>query len=198
MKKIFNSLTESNYKLLIILLVPSLFLTKTLEMALISSLLLFTTILIISVIMQMFKNKKGAIYFYINIIITAIIVSMMLFLINLISVDLFHVLKIYFPIMMMSYPLVEVNEKNKIKNNVTVSTWGSILIIILGFIRELFGNNTLTFLNLLTPLTGYKAIYQIFPENNILPVEILLNPAGGFILLGLIFWIINYIKGGNN
>ena len=41
----------------------------------------------------------------------------------------------------------------------------AIVLIILATIREILGNNTITIMDNLSTITGYKVIYKIFPNN---------------------------------
>jgi Na+-translocating ferredoxin:NAD+ oxidoreductase RnfE subunit len=67
-------------------------------------------------------------------------------------------------------------------------------ISILGLIREILGSNTITIMNNISSITGYRAIYKIFPDNIILPNNVFITSAGAFILLGIIIGIINAIR----
>ena len=65
--------------------------------------------------------------------------------------------------------------------------------MVIGAIREILGNNTITFMDKISSITGYRAIYKIFPENNVLPIEFLTTPAGAFMTLGLLLAFFQYL-----
>ncbi len=65
---------------------------------------------------------------------------------------------------------------------------------ILGLIRELLGNNQITIMEKISPLTGFLMEYQVFPKNNIIPNSLFLSPAGAFLTLGILLGVINAIR----
>ena len=50
-------------------------------------------------------------------------------------------------------------------------------------------------MNSLSSITGYRAVYKILPDTNILPITIFSTPAGAFLTLGILAGIINYVRG---
>lgn len=70
----------------------------------------------------------------------------------------------------------------------------TLALMILGAIREIFGNNTITFMDKISSITGYRAVYRIFPENNVLPIEFLTTPSGAFMTLGLLLAVFQYFQ----
>ena len=66
--------------------------------------------------------------------------------------------------------------------------------MIIGAIREIIGNNTITFMDKISSITGYRAIYRIFPENDVLPINFITTPAGAFLTLGLLLALFQYIQ----
>jgi Na+-translocating ferredoxin:NAD+ oxidoreductase subunit E len=59
-------------------------------------------------------------------------------------------------------------------------------IMIIALVREIIGNGTLTIMDSLSSLTGYRIVYQIYPDMNVLPFKVLKEPAGAFITLGFL------------
>ena len=47
----------------------------------------------------------------------------------------------------------------------------------------------------ISSITGYRAIYKVLPITNILPIPILVTPAGAFLIFGILAGIINYVRG---
>lgn len=66
-------------------------------------------------------------------------------------------------------------------------------LMILGFLREVLGNNTLTIMDRMSSLTGYRAVYSI-PLNEIFKISILTQPAGAFLVLGFLLALIKWRK----
>ena len=67
--------------------------------------------------------------------------------------------------------------------------------MIIALIREILGSNTITLMDNISTLTGYKAIYKILPSNDILPINIFSKEAGAFLTLGILIAISKYIGG---
>ena len=67
-------------------------------------------------------------------------------------------------------------------------------LMLLGFIREVLGSNTLTIMDGISSFTGYRAVYKVLPDTNILPITIFQKPAGAFLTLGLLLAFFNYLK----
>ena len=70
----------------------------------------------------------------------------------------------------------------------------TLALCIIALIREVLGSNTITLMDSISSLTGYRAIFKVFPENTILPISILSTPAGSFLVLGILIGIFNFIK----
>ena len=71
----------------------------------------------------------------------------------------------------------------------------SLALILLSTIREVLGNNTITLMDNLSAITGYKAIYKVFPNNEIIPLNIFNKQAGAFLTLGILIALAKYIGG---
>lgn len=72
----------------------------------------------------------------------------------------------------------------------------TLALMVIALFREVLGTNTITLMDSITSLTGYKAVYKVLPDITIFPMSILVTPAGAFLSLGIILAIINKIKGG--
>lgn len=68
-------------------------------------------------------------------------------------------------------------------------------LVLIATVREVLGTNTITLMDNLSDITGYKAIYQVLPNNHLFPIKLFVEPAGAFLTLGLLMGIINKIKG---
>lgn len=70
----------------------------------------------------------------------------------------------------------------------------ALALCLIAAIREIIGSNTITFMDSLSSITGYKAIYKIFPANNVIPISLFKEPAGAFIVLGILMGLFKYLK----
>ena len=63
----------------------------------------------------------------------------------------------------------------------------------------MLGTGIITLMDATSQITGYRAIYRVLPNSNILPISIFSTPAGAFLTLGLLIPLFNYLKdkGGN-
>lgn len=74
-----------------------------------------------------------------------------------------------------------------------------ISIALLGLIREILGSNSITLIDELSSLTGFKLKYiEVLPNMKIFPMSVLVSPAGAFLTLGLLVALFNKLKGENN
>lgn len=67
-------------------------------------------------------------------------------------------------------------------------------LILIALVREILGNGTITLMDQVSSLTGYREIIQI-PTSEYFPISLFKEPAGAFLTLGLLMGIINFIKG---
>ena len=71
-----------------------------------------------------------------------------------------------------------------------------VAISLFGLFRELLGSGTITVMNDISTLTGYRWIINVF-NNDFLPNKLFVTSGGAFILLGLLIGIINSMKRGD-
>lgn len=67
-------------------------------------------------------------------------------------------------------------------------------LILIALVREILGNGTITLMDQVSSLTGYREIIQI-PTGEYFPISLFKEPPGAFLTLGLLMGIINFIKG---
>lgn len=93
---------------------------------------------------------------------------------------------------------IQVASKCKVKDSfldgIGIGLGYTVALMILGAIREIFGNNTITLMDKISSITGYRAIYHVFSENEVLPIQFLLTPAGAFMTLGLLLAFFQYLQ----
>lgn len=72
-------------------------------------------------------------------------------------------------------------------------------LVIIALFREVIGNGTLTIMDKVSSLTGYRMVYKVYPDMMILPFSILKQPAGAFITLGILMAVFkNYVSKGRD
>lgn len=77
----------------------------------------------------------------------------------------------------------------------------ALALCLIAIIREVIGSNTITIIDSLSSVTGSKIVFNVFPTNNVMPISLFAEPAGAFIVLGILMGTFRWIrtrKGGNN
>lgn len=67
-------------------------------------------------------------------------------------------------------------------------------LILIGFVRELLGTNTITLMNDISQLTGYRLIFKNVLPGSMFPISVFTSPAGAFITIGILMAIFNVIR----
>ncbi len=182
---------------------PALAVTFTFENSYIMGLsvlfVLFFSNLIVSLIAK-FVDEEIRIPAYI-IIIATFVTILELFMQNYVPA-LYSSLDIYVPLIVVNCIILgralSYASKNSVKRSIIDALKAglgfTIALSILGLIREVLGNNTITIMDRITPITGYIMQYDILPDNYVIPNNLFVTPAGAFITLGLLLGIINAIR----
>jgi len=156
--------------------------------------------LIISIIKKLVpENVKIPVY----ILIIATLVTIIEILLQKYVKPLYDVLGIYIPLIVVNCIILgralQVASKEKvipsILDGIGVGLGYTFVLMIIALFREILGSNTLTLMDNISSLTGYKAIYKILPTNDILPINIFSKEAGAFLTLGLLIALAKYIGG---
>lgn len=72
----------------------------------------------------------------------------------------------------------------------------TLALMLIGLIREFIGNNSITIINEMSNLFGFKLILtDILPKSAIFPNNTFILPAGAFLTIGLLLGLFNYIRG---
>lgn len=74
----------------------------------------------------------------------------------------------------------------------------TLAISLIALVREVLGTNTITLMDSLSSITGYRAVYEILPQNIIFPISIFATPAGAFLTLGLLAGLFNFLRRSKN
>lgn len=201
MNKIFKWIFYSNQYLIFLLLMCITFaVTTTFENSILMGILIFISLLFSSFIMNLLKNNKYKIIIY-SLIITIFISIISILLYNYV-LPLYNTFGIYLPLIIVNYIALVIifpdTSKNgliwNIKDTIHIGIQYTVILFIIGLIREIIGNNTITLMNNISNITGYKAVYEILPSNYLLPNEVFIISGGSFIILGIIIGILNKIR----
>ncbi len=205
MKRLFNYLFKENPVFVLVLgLCSVLAITTTFEKSYMMGLVVLIILIISNTIVSLirkFVNEEIRIPVYI-IIISTLVTIIEIFL-NKYSKPLYNSFGIYLPLIVVNCIILgralAYASKNKVLDSIKdgfKSGIGYLLAIsIFGLLRELLGNGTITIMNDISNLTGYRWVINVF-NNDILPNKLFLNSGGAFILLGLLIGIINSVKRG--
>ena len=205
MKKIINGIIFENPILVGTLgLCSALAVTNKFENAYVMGLCVLMVVtlsnLIISIIKKLVpENVKIPVY----ILIIATLVTIIEILLQKYVKPLYDVLGIYLPLIVVNCIILgralQVASKEKVipsvLDGIGVGLGYTFVLMIIALFREILGSNTLTLMDNISTLTGYKAIYKIFPTNDILPINLFSKEAGAFLTLGLLIALAKYIGG---
>lgn len=207
MKKFFKELFTNNPIFVLLLgLCSSLAVTTNFEsaymMGLCLTLILICSNTIISIIKKLVPDTvKIPVY----IIIIATFVTITEILLKEYAVNLYNTLGVYLPLIVVNCIIlgraISVASKSSVgKSFVDGLKTGisyTIALIMIALIREPLGNNTLTLMNNISSITGYKeVITNIFGSKPLIPLFV--TPTGAFFTLAILIALINKIKGGKD
>ena len=205
MKKIFNYLFKENPVFVLVLgLCSVLAVTTTFEksymMGIVVLIILVLSNLIVSIIRKL-VNDEVRIPVYIIIISTLVTVCEII--LNRYSKPLYDAFGIYLPLIVVNCIILgralSYASKNKIfdsiKDGVKSGLGYLVAISLFGLFREVLGNGTITVMNDISSLTGYRWVINVF-NNNFLPNKLFITSGGAFILLGILIALVNSMKRG--
>lgn len=207
MKTILNGIIKENSILVLLLgLCSTLAVTTNFENSYIMGICVIIVLTFSNITVSLIKKfvtKNVEIPVYI-LVISTFVTILELLLKNYVH-DLYNVLGIYLPLIVVNCIVlgraIEVASKSSIRTSfldaIGVGLGYTLVLMILGAFREILGNNTITLMDSVSGLTGYRAVYKIYTPNNLLPMNILIRPAGAFISLAFLMALFNHIKGGN-
>ena len=84
-----------------------------------------------------------------------------------------------------------------LKDSVGIGLGFTFALMIIGSIREILGTNTITLMSSISALTGYRAVYKVYPDMSLLPNPIFTSAAGAFLVLGFLIALFNAFKKGD-
>lgn len=204
MKKIINGIIFENPILVNTLgLCSALAVTNKVENGIVMGICVLTVLVFSNLITSLIKKLvPESVKIPVYIIIIATLVTIIEILMKNHLTKLYEVLGIYLPLIVVNCIIlgraISVASKEKITNSILdgigVGLGYTLALIIISLIREILGNNTITIMDNLSTLTGYKIIYKI-PTNEIILLNLFTKEAGAFLTLGLLIALAKYIGG---
>lgn len=205
MKKIFNYLFKENPVFVLVLgLCSVLAVTTTFEKSYMMGLVVLIILVLSNVIVSLIRklvNDEVRIPVYIIIISTLVTISEII--LNRYSKPLYDAFGIYLPLIVVNCIILgralSFASKNKVLDSIKdsfKSGFGYLVAISLfGLFREMLGSGTITVMNDISSLVGYRWIINVF-NNDFLPNKLFITSGGAFILLGVLIGIVNSMKRG--
>lgn len=204
MKTIINGIIHENPTFVLLLgLCPALAVTNNFESSYIMGLCVLTVLIFSNFVISLIRkvvpeNVKIPVY----ILIIGTFVTIVELLLEAYVPALYNVLGIYLPLIVVNCIVLGralvVASKEKagksLLDAIGIGLGFTFALMVIGFIREIMGTNTITLMDGLSSITGYRAVYQFLPNTNIFPISIFKDPAGAFLTLGLLIGIFNALK----
>lgn len=207
MKRIINGIVNENPVLVLLLgLCSALAITNNFEnsyiMGICVTIVLICSNLIVSLINK-YVTKNVEIPVYILIIST--LVTVLEILLKEYVNPLYKVLGIYLPLIVVNCIVLgralsvasKENVKNSVLDGLGVGLGYTVVLMVLGLIREVLGNETITIMKEISNITHHEIILKINFHSDLFPINIFNKPAGAFITLACLLALFNYIRGGN-
>ena len=199
MKNIINGIFKENPVFVLLLgLCSTLAITTKFENAYVMGFALLFVLLISNFIVSIIKklipdNVRIPVY----ILIISTVVTIVELLLQKYVPDLHQVLGIYIPLITVNCIVLgralSVASKKSIVHSLTdaigIGLGFTLALMLIAFIREVLGNNTITIFEGLSSITNMKLVYSIFPSGNLIPMKFLVEPAGAFLVLGILIAI---------
>jgi electron transport complex protein RnfE len=182
---------------------PTLAVTTNVENALVMGLsviaILFLTSILVTILRPLITDTVRIPAY---IVVIATLVTILELLMSRFMPDIYGILGIYVPLIVvnciiLSSALEYAKEKNLFKNIFSSLGTGlgfTIALAILALVRELLGSNSITIVDSLSELVGFKLkLVDVF-STSYMPISLFRTPAGAFFALGLIIAFVQFIK----
>lgn len=204
MKQIFNTMINENPLFALMLgLCPALAVTTNFENSYMMGICFLVVLVISNVIISIFKklipeNVRIPVY----ILIIGTVVTILEILLGKYLPKLSEQLGVYLSLIVVNCVVLgralSVASKKDIfytfKDSIGIGLGFTLSLMIIGAIREVLGTNTITFMSSLSELTGYRAVYKVYPDMTLFPNQIFASPAGSFLVLGFLMALFNHFK----
>ena len=170
---------------------------NTFENALIFSLVFLITMLLSDFIISLLK-KYIKVKLLLSLLVTGLITTVVEVLIKRFIPAFYADMNLYLPLMMLI--IYDFKSERTVKESFKFTFKKSlryiILLLVVVLIKEVLSNNTITIMDNVSLLTGYKEIIKL-PANNILPIPYF-GSFGPFLIVGITLGIINNMRRDNN
>lgn len=204
MKQIFKTMVNENPLFVLMLgLCPALAVTTNFESAYMMGLCFLIVVVVSNVIVSIIKklipdNVRIPVY----ILIIGTVVTILEILLSKYLPKLSEQLGVYLSLIVVNCVVLgralSVASKKDIaytlKDSIGIGLGFTISLMLIGAIREILGTNTITFMSSLSELTGYRAVYKVYPDMSLLPNPIFSSGAGAFLVLGFLLALFNAFK----
>ena len=207
MKTIINGIKNENPVFVLFLgLCPSLAVTTKIENAYMMGLCVLIILLFGNLIISLIKRiVPESVKIPVYILIIGTFVTIIEIILQKYVPALYKALGIYLPLIVVNCIVLgralSVASKESVGKSLLdalgIGLGYTLSLILIASVREILGSSTITLMDSLSAVTGYKAIYKL-PTTNLLPISFLTTPAGAFFTLGILAGIINYIRGRKN
>lgn len=208
MKRILNGIFKENPVFVLMLgLCSTLAITTNFESSYMMGICVLIVLILTSIIVSLLRkivpdNVKTPVY----IVIIASFVTILEMLLKKFIEPLYNVLGIYLPLIVVNCIILgrsisvysKENVKASILDAIGIGLGYTFSLCLIGFVRELLGNGTITLINNLSSIFNFKLIIRVIPDIKILPNSIFISPTGSFLIVGIVLSVINFIKERNN
>lgn len=204
MKRILNGIINENPIFVLMLgLCSSLAVTNKFENAYMMGFCVLVVLLFSNFIVSLIKKiVPDSVRIPVYILIIGTFVTIIEILLKNYIPALYQALGIYLPLIVVNCIVLgralDVASREKIGTSlldaIGVGIGYALAISLIALVREVLGTNTITLMDSLSSITGYRAVYKILPDNNIFPISVFTTPTGAFLTLGLLSGLFNFLR----
>lgn len=206
MKTIWNGISSENPIFVLSLgLCSALAVTTTVENAYLMGFCMLIVLVFSNLIISLIKNLiPDSVRIPVYVLIIGTFVTILEMLLKKYIPSLHQALGIYLPLLVINCVVlsralvVASNEdvKTSLLDAIGVGLGYAIAIVMIAFIRELLGSNSITIMDNISVFTGIKLVFKnIIPNNNIFPMNLLQTSSGAFITLAFLIALLKKIRG---
>lgn len=204
MKKI---ITENPIFVLMLGLCSALAVTTKVESAIIMGICFMIVILFSNIIISIIKNLVPSnVEIPVYILVIATLVTVLELMLQKFIPAVYTILGIYLPLIVVNCIVlgkgISVASKSSIKDSIKdaiITGLGYLFAItLIALFREVLGSGTITLLDASSSLFHQKFIIVIYKNLEILPLKIFVEPAGAFIIMGILIAIFKDKKEANH
>ena len=208
MKRIINGIFGENPILVLLLgLCSALAVTTNFESAYVMGICVTTILTFSNITVSLIKKLvPNNVEIPVYILIISTFVTILELILKSYVKPLYDVLGIYLPLIVVNCIVLgramsvasKSNIRTSLKDAIGIGLGYAFVLMIIALFREIIGNNTLTIMDSISGITGYKLKYRIYTPSNLFPMNILTKPAGAFLTLGFLIALFKSIRGGRN